>query len=56
MRNVGVALALATGVALLASALAACGEGGERTPLRLGVMLVNSGTRTETALDWPRAL
>ena len=55
MRSAGVALALAASVALLASALAACGESREVTPLKLGVMLVNSETRTATALDRLRA-
>ena len=50
-----VALALATGLALLVSALTACGEGREVTPLKIGVMLVNSETQTETALDRLRA-
>ena len=50
-----VALALAAGAALLAGALAACGEGRDVAPLRVGVMLVNSETRTETALDRLRA-
>ncbi len=51
----GLALALTTGVVLLASALAACGDGEEATPLKLGVMLVNSETQTATALDRLRA-
>lgn len=55
MRSVGVVLALAAGVALLASLLAACGDGREVAPLKIGVMLVNSETRTETALDRLRA-
>ncbi len=55
IRSPGVALALAAGVALLAGALAACSDGREVTPLKIGVMLVNSETRTETALDRRRA-
>ena len=55
MRRVGVALALVTGVVLLASALAACGDDRDVTPLKIGVMLVNSETPTETALDRVRA-
>ena len=55
-RGAGVALALAAGAALLAGALAACGGEGDRAPLRLGVMLVNSETRTETASDRLRAV
>ncbi len=51
----GVALALAAGVALLAGAFAACGDGREATSLTVGVMLVNSETQTETARDRLRA-
>ena len=52
-RMAGVALALAAGVVLLAGALAACGNGNDNevTPLKIGVMLVNSETQTDTALD-----
>ena len=49
------ALTCAAGVALLASALAACGDGREVAPLKIGVMLVNSETQTETAGDRLRA-
>ena len=55
MRSASLALALATGVALVVSALAGCGDGRQVTPLKIGVMLVNSETRTETALDRLRA-
>ena len=55
MRSVGVALALVAGAALLASTLAACGDGREVAPLKIGVMLVNSETQTETARDRLRA-
>lgn len=44
------------GVALLASVLLGCGGGEEVTPLKIGVLLVNSETRTESALDRLRAL
>lgn len=39
---------------LVAGALAACGDE-ERTPLKIGVLLVNSETQTDTALDRLRA-
>ena len=55
LRGAAVALALATAALLLGGALAACGDDGEVAPLRLGVMLVSSETRTETALDRVRA-
>ena len=55
LRGAAVALALATAALLLGGALAACGDDDEATPLRLGVMLVSSETRTETALDRLRA-
>ena len=51
-----VAWALAAGAALLAGALAACGDGRDVAPLRVGVMLVNSETRTETSLDRLRSV
>ncbi len=47
-------LLLATASLLVAGALAACG-GEERAPLRIGVMLVNSETQTDTARDRLRA-
>ncbi len=56
MRRARLVLALAAGAALLSGALAACGGGGDVAPLRVGVMLVNSETRTETALDRLRAV
>ena len=55
-RGVAVAWALAAGAALLAGALAACGDGRDVAPLRVGVMLVNSETRTETSLDRLRSV
>ena len=54
-RRAAVALALAAAAVLLGGALAACGDNREVAPLRLGVMLVSSETRTETALDRLRA-
>ncbi|MYH41883.1 MAG: ABC transporter substrate-binding protein, partial [Chloroflexi bacterium] len=54
-RRVAVALTLTAAASLLAGALAACGDDGDVAPLRLGVMLVSSETRTETALDRLRA-
>ena len=53
--TLALALAFAAGVALLASALAACSDGREGAPLKIGVMLVNSETQTETARDRLRA-
>ncbi|MXY88674.1 MAG: ABC transporter substrate-binding protein [Dehalococcoidia bacterium] len=47
-------LLLATASLLVAGALAACG-GEERAPLKVGVLLVNSETQTDTALDRRRA-
>ena len=55
MRSAGLTLALVAGAALLASTLAACGDGREVAPLKIGVMLVNSETQTETARDRLRA-
>ena len=51
-----VAWALAAGAALLAGALAACGDDRDVAPLRVGVMLVNSETQTETSLDRLRSV
>ncbi|MXZ88308.1 MAG: ABC transporter substrate-binding protein [Dehalococcoidia bacterium] len=45
---------VATASLLVAGALAACG-GEERGPLKIGVLLVNSETQTDTALDRLRA-
>ena len=56
VRGAAAALALAAGAALLAGALAACGGGRDAAPLTLGVMLVNSETRTATALDRLRSV
>lgn len=53
-RSACLVLALAIGIALLASTFA-CADGREVTSLKIGVMLVNSETRTETALDRMRA-
>ncbi|MXW26350.1 MAG: ABC transporter substrate-binding protein [Dehalococcoidia bacterium] len=47
-------LLLATASLLVAGALAACG-GEERAPLKIGVLLVNSETQTDTARDRLRA-
>ena len=47
-------LLVATASLLVAGALAACG-GEERGPLKIGVLLVNSETQTDTALDRLRA-
>ncbi|MCY3882341.1 MAG: ABC transporter substrate-binding protein [Chloroflexi bacterium] len=47
-------LLVATASLLVAGALAACG-GEERAPLKIGVLLVNSETQTDTALDRLRA-
>ena len=49
-RAAAVMLALITSILLMAGVLAAC-DGNQATPLKIGVMLVNSETRTETALD-----
>ncbi len=51
----GLLLALGAAFALVAGTLAACGGEEERAPLRIGVLLVNSETRTDTALDRLRA-
>ena len=50
-RAAAVMLALITGIVLMAGVLAACGDGNQAPPLKIGVMLVNSETRTDTALD-----
>ena len=51
----GLLLALGAAIALVAGTLAACGGEEERAPLRIGVLLVNSETQTDTALDRLRA-
>jgi len=51
----GLLLALGAAFALVAGTLAACGGEEERAPLRIGVLLVNSETQTDTALDRLRA-
>lgn len=49
-RRIGLLLAVIAALAFVAGTLAACGDG-ERTPLKIGVLLVNSETQTDTALD-----
>ena len=51
----GLLLALGAAFALVAGTLAACGGEEERAPLKIGVLLVNSETQTDTALDRLRA-
>lgn len=53
-RSWGPWLAVIAALALVAGTLAACGDE-ERAPLKIGVMLVNSQTQTDTALDRLRA-
>ena len=49
-RRIGLLLAVIAALAFVAGTLAACGDE-ERTPLKIGVLLVNSETQTDTALD-----
>ncbi|MCY4392782.1 MAG: ABC transporter substrate-binding protein [Chloroflexi bacterium] len=49
-RRIGLLLAVLAAFAFVAGTLAACGDE-ERTPLKIGVLLVNSETQTDTALD-----
>ena len=49
-RRIGLLLAVIAALAFVAGTLAACGDE-ERTPLKIGVLLVNSDTQTDTALD-----
>ena len=53
-RNWGPWLAVVAALALVAGMLAACDDE-EQTPLKIGVLLVNSETQTDTALDRLRA-
>ncbi len=49
-RRIGLLLAMIAALAFVSGTLAACGDE-ERTPLKIGVLLVNSETQTDTALD-----
>ncbi len=49
-RRIGLLLAVIAALAFVAGTLAACGDE-EHTPLKIGVLLVNSETQTDTALD-----
>ena len=49
-RRISLLLAVIAALAFVAGTLAACGDE-ERTPLKIGVLLVNSETQTDTALD-----
>ncbi len=49
-RRLSLLLAVTAALALIAGTFAACGDE-EPTPLKIGVMLVNSETQTDTALD-----
>ncbi len=53
-RSWGPWLAVVAALTLIAGTLAACGDE-ERAPLKIGVLLVNSETQTDTALDRLRA-
>ncbi len=48
--RIGLLLAVIAALAFVAGTLAACGDE-ERAPLKIGVLLVNSETQTDTALD-----